>query len=126
MNDAAHQSDAARMLLDAFEEIKGSPAHPEDALEAQRLASLPLSHLAIISRMQAIKQRNGGEWKPTRLRYFAAPINDLLKEPIAHTQPATMPTWQPAEPEVSFPEEERKRRAGRLRQMTRERLGHGR
>ena len=43
MSDAAKPSDAASLLLAAFEEIKGSSPHPEDALEATRLAALPLA-----------------------------------------------------------------------------------
>jgi hypothetical protein len=125
---AAHPNDAVKLLLDCFEKLKGANAVPDDYLEAIRLASLPLSPVAIVSRMEHVALRNGPEWKPTRLRYFKAPINDLLTEPHAaqSAQPATMPTWQPAEPEVSLPEEERKQQAERLRQLTREKLNHGR
>lgn len=100
-HDADHK-DAAQMLLDAFEEIKGSTAHSEDEFEAERLAKLPLAPEAIISRMRAVAQRNGAGWRPSRLRYFANPITDLLQE---KPQPKTTQHTQPAD-SVPLTEEE--------------------
>jgi hypothetical protein len=103
---AAHLSDTAKLLLAAYEEIKKGPAHPEDVLEATRLAGLPLAPVAIISRMQAIKHRNGPEWRPSRMRYFANAINDILKEPPQSqpqpTQPAVLPPLTEEEHEQSL------------------------
>jgi hypothetical protein len=125
---AAPQSDAARMLLVAYEEIKQGPAHPEDALEATRLASLALAPIAIISRMKAVAQRNGVGWRPSRLRYFANPIADLVKEQpveVVYPKPYLLPT-DPEDPEIPLTAEQRTEWARRLRQVTRERLTHGR
>jgi hypothetical protein len=99
-HDADHKN-SARLLLDAYEEIKGAKCHPEDELEAQRLARLPLAPEVMISRMRAVAQRNGLSWRPSRLRYFANPLNDLAAQP---STPAPKPS-QPADLEPLSQEE---------------------
>jgi hypothetical protein len=112
--DVAHP-DVARMLLFAYEEIKGSPAHPEDALDAARLAKLPLAPEVLISRMRHVAERNGPGWKPSRLRYFVNPLNDLVKD-----QPAAKPPPRlsdPAEPPKPLSPEEHEHALAELRRL---------
>ena len=88
----ATPNDVVRLLLDCFKELHGEPASYQDVEEAQRLASLPLTPEAITSRMREVAQRNGVNWKPSSLRYFARPIGDLLAPKPALTVVASTPT----------------------------------
>jgi hypothetical protein len=93
-------SNAAHQLLAAFESLKGSEAIPEDHLEAQRIAGLPIDVALITARMRAIAERNGPTFKPARLKYFAGAIDDLVR---TGKQP-TFSVVRPDSPHVPIPE----------------------
>jgi hypothetical protein len=80
MSDAIRESEAAVMLLAALEEISGLQANVADHLEAANLTRLRVSPHAMVSRMKAIAMRNGPQWRPSSLRYFAAPLKVLVRD----------------------------------------------
>lgn len=88
-------NDAARMLLLAFEELRGMQPHEEARLEAERFAKMPLAPELVVQRMRAVAARSGPGWRPSRLRYFRNVFNDLLAEP--------RPTVATQGPAVSVP-----------------------
>jgi hypothetical protein len=130
MNQAAHPNDAVKPLLDCFESLKGGSATPDDYLEASRMATLGIDVQGIVACIQSVARRNGPAWRPHTLRYFAGAVADLVKEPgveFVYTPPRlyVLPA-EPKDPEVPLTREERMEWARRLRQVTRERLNHGR
>jgi hypothetical protein len=125
MNTQAAQPGDVDLLLASFENLKGGKATPDDYVEGSRMATLGIEVQGIVACIQNVARRNGPGWRPHSLRYFSGAVADLKGQPVQFTY--ARPYVLPADPaETPLTAEERQQWATRLRQVTRERLGHGR
>jgi len=117
MIDAARDSDAAQMLLAAFEKISGRKPSVADHVEAAHLTQLRVSPKAMVARMHAVALRNGPEWKPSSMRYFEAPLKDLERN---ESRPAlsVLKDDPPSDQDTLTPDEHRRAMAELRRLMT--------